>query len=311
MCGIYFSTSRKDFAHVESKLNIIESRGPDNADYLEDDAYVIGHRRLAILDVSSLGHQPFSCSRYILSFNGEIYNYQELRLKYLPNHNIVSNSDTEVLFVLLKELGSSILKELDGMFAFVFLDKDTGDILAARDRFGQKPLVYMYSELGIEIASTVDQIAVNKRLTLNKSACLDVIFSKRVRGCKTVYNEVLKVAPGSLIDGNLFTNELEVKSWYSLEIKKSNNNQIKEFLKAAVKKRLLSDVPIGSFLSGGVDSSLISALAYEESESIKGLELALRTSCMTNHDTSKKFQIRLEWKRILSIYQAVIMTIHQ
>lgn len=302
MCGIYFSSRADDFRYVQKKLDVIESRGPDNVAHMRHSNFVIGHRRLAILDTSSLADQPFESHAYSLTYNGEIYNFLALRKKYLAEVEFVSDSDTEVLFHLLCRNGEQILNELEGMFAFVFINNESGEIIAARDRFGQKPLVYFKDEYGVELASTALQIGCNKRLELDQEACRDVIFSKRVRGNKTIYENILKVPPGGLLKGNIASNDLVAETWYKCDFQNDMSVDIIEYLKKSISKRLVSDVPVGAYLSGGVDSSIVSALAYEQSKDICGFGIGFTNEVYdeSKHilEVSKKIGLSTEVRKI-------------
>ena len=265
MCGIYFSNRYSDRDFVKAKMELVKYRGPDNITISSYDQFVAGHARLSIQDLSSISNQPFEDQEFTLVYNGEIYNSEYLKSAYLEGVKMETSGDTEILFRLLCKYGSDCLPWLEGMFAFVFIDKANESVMIARDRFGQKPLSYYIDNEGIEVASLVSQISLNNTLNLDIDSCRDVVFSKRIRGGKSIFKEVKKVFPGSYVRLDLNdTSTFEEIEWFNLigEARTYHSSEkIEDLIESAVQKRLISDVPIGTFLSGGVDSSLVTALA--------------------------------------------------
>ena len=251
----------------------IKHRGPDSSGTASDKNYYLAHTRLAILDLSSSGNQPMSCSsnEFTIIFNGEIYNHLELRKDYLSEVKFKSSSDTETLLYGLINYGEEFIKNLNGIFAFCFLNNKNGDFLVVRDHFGVKPLYYSKSAnlfFSSEIKAFCKEI---NPLSLNDHAIKKYINFLWSPGEDTCFNEIKKLLPGHYIKGNI--HEVEkcyTTKYYELKFNpeyfqnKSENELIdllEEKLKSAVKRQLLSDVPVGFFLSGGLDSSILVAIA--------------------------------------------------
>lgn len=275
MCGIlgYFGPNGLNFRDLID-LEKLAHRGPDFSSYFSSDKFYLGHTRLSILDLSEYGNQPmFSLdNNFVIIFNGEIYNHLELREKYLLDIKFNSTGDTETLLYGLIKYGEEFIHNLNGIFSFAFCNLITGDFLIARDYFGVKPLYYYSDENGICFSSEIKAII---NYLPNKTICkeglknyLNFLWSP---GELTPIDEVKKLIPGSLIFGNfLKTNTVNVKFFYKLKFndklipyKKEIEwiNLLENKLVAAVRRQVLSDVPFGFFLSGGLDSSIIVAIA--------------------------------------------------
>lgn len=271
MCGI---TGFKKFSYqgdLSESLNRataqLRQRGPDHLATYLDKSVGLGHTRLSIIDTSSKAHQPMTdpSGRYTLVFNGEIYNYRELREGI--KENFISTSDTEVLLYLLMNEGEDCLKKLNGFFAFAFYDNRTEELLLARDRMGIKPLHYYQSDaffafgsemkalLSYPIPRTIDQIGLYWYLRLTY---LPRDLSM-IQGIK-------KLLPGHYM--KVKNNEMTIQAFWSLTPTDSftgNYSEAKKqtihVMEQAVERRMVADVPLGSFLSGGTDSSVVASLA--------------------------------------------------
>lgn len=260
--------------HVTQATQALSSRGPDFQDIYLDEVVGLGHRRLSIIDTSAAGNQPMwdSSHRYGLVFNGEIFNYLELRTELQAQGvSFQSESDSEVLLQLLILLGEAALPKLNGFFAFCFYDNQRGTMLLARDRYGIKPLLYCFDEDKFIFASemkSILQYGVDKSID---KASLQLYFQLNyIPAPHTIFNSVKKVMPGTLL--KIKNQQLESKVWYNLPAPNQQattntssyqeaSDKFLDLLDDAVKRRLISDVPIGCFLSGGLDSSVIAALA--------------------------------------------------
>ncbi|MEI8024966.1 MAG: asparagine synthase (glutamine-hydrolyzing) [Pseudomonadota bacterium] len=276
MCG-FFATNYK-VQDVNKLLEACSYRGPDSSSHLLLDGIVFGFNRLAIIDLNERANQPFwsSCGRYVLLFNGEIYNCAELKghLK-LPEESYTTSSDTEVLMNYLIKFGLEGAEKLNGMFAFVFYDKETKNIIVARDRFGVKPLFYSVDgdkflfTSDPKIAHLVTDLKPNLPLVQNYVAYrfLPTKFN--------LFSNLVSLHPGTALlktkisqfKTHCWTDlgqNLEKKDYSSTTIEKST-----EFVERLLKNSLISqmnaDVPVGFFLSGGLDSSLLVAIAAKES----------------------------------------------
>jgi asparagine synthase (glutamine-hydrolysing) len=278
MCGIagIFSLdgSIVETQSLHRMTEVISHRGPDgDGHWISPDARVgLGHRRLAILDLSERGAQPMHyLGRYTVTLNGEIYNYLELREELaIKGHTFVSDSDTEVLLAAYCEYGISVLDRLDGMFAFAIWDEEARTLFCARDRFGEKPFFYHYVPGKIfAFASEVKGLfawgaprKINNRMLFNYLA-YDVVENPRAKS-ETFFEGIskLEAAHYILIDGSgKFTKrrywavpEINVDHQISFE---SACERFRELLEESVKRRLRSDVPVGTSLSGGLDSSSV------------------------------------------------------
>lgn len=237
-----------------------------------DDTMLLGSRRLSIMDTSDAGLQPMSTENNELQivFNGEIYNYLELREK-LDGYNWRSDSDTEVLLRLYDEYGKDCLNKLRGMFAFAIWDQRRQELFLARDRLGQKPLFYRNSKDGFRFASTVGAILSDETITprSDHQAIRSYLTYQYVPAPKTGFQTIRQLEPGTSmtvnVDGSVSTN-----SYWSLSYNNKLEHdpsivatQLREKLREAVKLRMRSDVPLGVFLSGGIDSSVVTYLLAE------------------------------------------------
>ncbi|MGF1747119.1 asparagine synthase (glutamine-hydrolyzing) [Vibrio cionasavignyae] len=285
MCGIAgfynhhlnIETSKKQ---LRSMLDAIIHRGPDSFGTWYKDGLHLGHRRLAIHDLSQAGHQPMTSSsgRYHIVFNGEIYNFEDLR-DQLPPQGWGGSSDTEVMLAAFDEWGIvNSLKKFNGMFAFAVWDEKEQELTLARDRFGEKPLYYFINSGYFGFSSELSSIESLDGISLNidRDAVARQLETSYIPAPLTIYQEVKKLPPGSLIsfkDKKLS----EIKSYWSLSdtIVGAKNNQftnendaidhLESVIRDAVKLRMASDVPLGAFLSGGVDSSLIVSVMQSQS----------------------------------------------
>jgi len=277
MCGIYGTTLPYTEEQVRKKLERTQFRGPDQQGVTtfknEKDTCVFGHNRLSILDLDSRSNQPFTYLNQVhLVFNGEIYNFLELReVLTKKGYSFSTTSDTEVICAAYLEYGNDCVQHFNGMFAFVIYDLKKRLLFGAKDRLGQKPFYYYLNNQGFEFASQISSIQMfNDGLSVNKKTIQSYLIWNTVPHPDSIFNEVKK-----LRDGHAFTYDLQTKNfkdWSYWDIVfpiapsfRGNFEQAKlnleDLLTDAVKKRMIADVPLGVFLSGGVDSSLIAALA--------------------------------------------------
>jgi asparagine synthase (glutamine-hydrolysing) len=245
-------------------------RGPDAMNFFEEERLALGHRRLSIIDLSTAADQPFidPSGRYVMVFNGEIYNYREVKL-LLPDHPFHTTSDTEVLLAAYLTWGEDFLERMRGMFALAIWDRQEKTLFLARDRMGVKPLYYYNNGNCLVFASEIRAILASGLVAkrLNQAALLEYFSFQSVTG------------PDSLIEG---IRELEAGSWRKLsgnktaakrywDVTRTSLNfdfadktgvktRVNELMLQSVKRRLVSDVPVGAFLSGGIDSSAVVGL---------------------------------------------------
>lgn len=273
MCGIIGLISKDSKNKIVECNNLIAHRGPDDNGYLYHDNLSLAHRRLSIQDLSVNGHQPMISldDNYAIIFNGEIYNHWDIRKKLENKYNFKSNSDTETLLYGFIEYGKEILNQLNGIFAFAILDKKKNELFIARDQFGVKPLYYYCDNNQFWFSSEIKSI-LNTEFdqTISNEALVNYLTFLYSPADKTPFEKVLKLLPGHYITLNIndFQN-FKIEQYYEIpfdnqRIEKSESDLIEELeslLINAVQRQMLSDVPVGFFLSGGLDSSCIVAIA--------------------------------------------------
>lgn len=256
MCGLLFVSnskySEKDFL---SALKTMAHRGPNNLEHRLIKRHFLGHVRLSILDLDKRSNQPFSIGDFTLIYNGEIYNYKEL----IKEHNLetTTSSDTEVLLRLYIKYGKNCLDFLNGMFAFVVVNNKTGEFFAARDRLGVKPLYYREINGSVIIASEIASILELEPSKLDEFGLRQYRKLRMTIKGHTTYEQVKFFPPGCYFDGASFTRYWDL----NCERKKApTDDELEHLIVDAVEIRKRSDVPVGSYLSGGLDSTILSAL---------------------------------------------------
>jgi asparagine synthase (glutamine-hydrolysing) len=254
MCGILY-IEHNNFNKNDSfrALNSMNHRGPDNQSSVSVDDKFFGHARLSIIDLDNRSNQPFQFLNYTIIFNGEIYNYKELiKLHSLQVH---TSSDTEVLLKMYIKYGRRCLQYLNGMFTFVIYNSRTNSIFVARDRLGIKPLYYRFINNKIIIASEINAILSLKNDELSSFGLRQYKKLRMTIKRHTVYKNIKQFPPGHYFDGATF------QRYWDLEIFKSpppKDDELEYLIKDAVNIRKRADVPVGSYLSGGLDSTIIS-----------------------------------------------------
>lgn len=282
MCGIlaaFGSLGKIKDEEFDRALTSITHRGPNDFGIEKFDAAILGFRRLSIIDLSENGHQPMSdtTQRHWIIFNGEIYNYREIR-NLLEREGFIfkSNSDTEAILYGYIKWGHKILDLLDGMFSFVVYDNVSKQVFAARDRMGKKPLLYYKKDDLILFFSELKQI--NQFSFFDKEINEDSISLYLTYGAipapLTIFKNVSQVEPGHFATITNY-DVLQTKYW-APQIQINNKQAYAEAVEnthdlvvASIKKRLISDVPLGAFLSGGIDSSIITAVMAQHSADVK------------------------------------------
>jgi asparagine synthase (glutamine-hydrolysing) len=297
MCGIAAIISHQGNVNVEdlkSLANTFHHRGPDSEGYWTNEKRTIGlaHKRLSIIDLTEKGSQPFHyLDRYSMVFNGEIYNYIELR-EVLISKGIVFNtdSDTEVLIALYHTYGSECLQRLDGMFSFVIYDSLKNEIFGARDRFGEKPFFYAEFDNKLVIASEIKAIhkagfkkALNDEVVYRFITTINQHYGGE-NNDDTIFEGVKKLKRGHTFYYSLENKIVKTKQYWDIDLSKidyniSTNDALEKFnhlFKASISRRLRSDVKVGISLSGGLDSSCIASAIhhYKLSKDISSFSVA-------------------------------------
>ncbi len=257
---------------VLSKLKSIQYRGPDYTGVSKVENVTLGHLRLSILDLDPRSNQPMVYENLHLIFNGEIYNYKEIRDELiLLGYKFKTESDTEVLLLGFKEWKSEVLHKLNGMFSFCIYDIESKKIFSARDRLGVKPFYYYWKNGDFEICSQLRPLI--KGRSINKEAISIYLDCRYVPSPYSMIEDVKKLPPGCYMIFDLETNQLSISEYWNLKEEKIEKityqeakKEVHNLLINSVKIRLQSDVPIGSFLSGGIDSALVSCIASKISD---------------------------------------------
>lgn len=279
MCGICGFTGETvdhiGIQNLKNMLNIMQHRGPDNEGLFYSNKAALGMRRLSIIDPEN-GNQPIHNEDKSIwtVFNGEIYNYRALKDSLrLKGHKFYTNTDTEVIVHLYEEYGENFVTKLSGVFAIALYDSSKDTLILVRDRLGVKPLYYSLSKNVLIFASEIKSIITNKAINkeLNNSIIGSYLSYRYIPGEQTFINNVYKLMPGHYL---VFSkNKLTLKQFWNMDFassftggsEKYYKDNIYSLLNSAVKDRLISDVPLGILLSGGLDSSIVLALASRHS----------------------------------------------
>lgn len=286
MCGIvgiidYNQTSSNSI--LQNMTDTLESRGPDDAGYkfIEDEKYQLGfgHRRLSIMDLSSHGHQPMSYEYLTIIYNGEVYNFKEIRQELQEDNYIFdSNSDTEVILKAFHRWGIKSIDKFRGMFSFSIYDKINSKIYIVRDRAGVKPLYYYYKNglllYGSELKAFYKHPDFKK--VIDKNALSLYLQFGYIQAPFSIFENTHKLEPANYIEYDLIQDNFEIKPYWNvldsyLDEKSTLKydeavNELEEILVDSFSLRMISDVPIGTFLSGGIDSSLVTAILQKNSK---------------------------------------------
>ncbi len=279
MCGIVGYLELKDnVVHpkvLKSAVSKMTSRGPNSSGTFVYGNCGLGHTRLSIIDLSQEGNQPMldHTGRYVIAYNGEVYNYKEIKKK-LEGKGVVfaSATDTEVVLNAYIQFGESCLNDLNGFFAFAIYDKHSGDVFLARDKSGIKPLYWYQDEEKIIFASEIKAIVefgIDK--AIDEISLYEYLQRNYITAPNSIFEKIKKISPGYYM--KICKEGIATNAFYEHKTSSRNNilndydsakKQLRELLKVSVSDRLMSDVPLGAFLSGGVDSSIISGLAVQE-----------------------------------------------
>lgn len=281
MCGIcgYISKTKISYDEIQSMNDTLYHRGPNDSGIWEYDAQGqsvgIAQRRLSIMDLSALGHQPMETAdgRYVISYNGEVYNFKEIRKNLeAEGSSFESECDTEVILKAYVKYQEKCFEKFNGMFAIAIYDKDSHKLVMARDRIGKKPLYYFYKSGTLIFGSELKPLMACSIFEKEIDTCrLGQFFcNKYIPSPYTIFKDTYKVEPGTYVvyekdiitchrfwDLKQIFNSCTKRDLSIVDEKKSLN----ELVVDSVKKRLVADVPVGTFLSGGIDSTLVSAVA--------------------------------------------------
>ena len=272
MCGftgIVNLNKLSDKEFLERKLQkahvYIKSRGPDERGLWHDQNSYFLHSRLKIIDLNRTSSQPMVLGDHVITYNGEIYNFKELKKILISNgFSFKSSGDTEVLLNAWKCWGPDVLEKLDGMFAFSIWDRKKRILYLARDRFGKKPLVFSFLEETLAFSSDIRSLReIAYEGEIDKLAVRSLFRFRFIHEPLTIYKNFKKLPAGCFL--RFCSEGIKIKKWFNLDSKiihqnkKTYKKKILDLTTKAVEKRLISDVPLGVFLSGGIDSGVISA----------------------------------------------------
>ncbi|WCO03097.1 asparagine synthase (glutamine-hydrolyzing) [Psychroserpens ponticola] len=281
MCGIYGTTIKYEEHQVQDKLKRTAFRGPDKMGWQfykkEEKTITFGHNRLSIIDLDPRSDQPFTYYDHIhIVFNGEIYNFRILKKELTEKgYSFNTTSDTEVLCAAYLEYGEKCVDHLNGMFAFVIYDEKKQELFGARDRLGQKPFYYYHNGLDFEFSSQLSSIQMfNDNLSVSQKSIGYYLAWGNVPEPYSIFNEIKKLPAGHRFTYNIKTGDFNNSCYWDIDYQGKTKftgtyndakNELSDILDDAVSSRLFADVPVGVFLSGGVDSSLVAAVASKSS----------------------------------------------
>lgn len=285
MCGLtgiiaFTEEGKKHLTNIGAATNTLNKRGPDAEGFYRNGNIALGHRRLSIIDTSDSAAQPFTdlSGRFTIVFNGEIFNYKELR-KNLESKGIQfkSKSDTEVLLYLFISEKEKCLSLLDGEFAFAIYDTHSNELFIARDRFGIKPLYYYLDKDALIFGSEMKAlIAAGIPKKIDTASLEMYLHLNYIPAPYSIFEDVFKLDAGTFLFVSK-NGELKKTAYYSLpELKEKKyitdyekaQKKLAELLEHAVQQRMIADVPLGTFLSGGIDSSIITAIASKHTKNL-------------------------------------------
>ncbi len=279
MCGIagYFQTSSQlNTGHINRMTSIQKHRGPDASGHFDHPRCGLGHRRLSILDLSEAANQPFYSTdgRYVIAYNGEVYNFKEIAAELEVNWR--TTSDTEVILEAFIKWGTSFIQRMNGMFAVAIFDTLEEKLFVCRDRMGIKPIFYYRDEQTFIFSSELKGLLALRpdiKLSLNRQAVEEYLHLGYVPEPLSLCKEVSKFPAGNY--AIISSAGMELKAYWEMadkilpETEKDEvraKEQLKQLVNSAVRYRMISDVPFGTFLSGGIDSSLVTAVAQYNSD---------------------------------------------
>lgn len=312
MCGIVgvFNLNGEPFAlnNLKQMAETIAHRGPDGDGYFIDNQIGLAHKRLAILDVSPKGAQPMTSKdgNWVITFNGCIYNYLELKQELkAKGHEFVSTTDTEVIVEGLAEYGPSFFERLNGMFAVGAWCKNEQTLYLSRDRYGIKPLYYWFTGKTIVFASEIKAIIAHPSFSVqvNIPALNEYFTFQNMLSFRTLFEGVIMLPPANTVSINSKSTGVKHKSWWDYNFSAPDNTitfdeaklETERLFRNAVARQMISDVPVGSYLSGGMDSGSITALASKHVNRLAtftcGFDMSEVTGVEANYDERRDAEL--------------------
>jgi len=282
MCGIcgYISKEKYDDEVIVKMTKTLNHRGPDDegtVSYTADEQVCLGHSRLSILDLTSAGHQPMTYKDLTIAYNGEVYNFQEIREELAAlGHDFVSGTDTEVILHAFKQWGLRCVDKFVGMFAFAIYDKSAGKVYLCRDRAGVKPLFYYCADgifiFGSELKALMAHPRFKKEIDLSSLASMFALLYIPLDKC--IFKDANKLEAGCWLEYDIAKSTVNISKYWDIsdfyalpkyDISYAEaKEELREIMKSAFNYRMVADVPVGVFLSGGYDSTLLAAILTKE-----------------------------------------------
>ncbi len=302
MCGIaaivsFTEKGKGRIDRIASCGNLLKHRGPDHQQFVKEEHFAMAHARLSIIDLSEQSNQPFTShdKRFTIVYNGELFNYKELREELKQKgHVFHTDGDVEVLINLYKESGKEGLQKINGFFAFVLYDREKNTFFAARDRYGVKPFYYYTDEHYFACSSemrTLQHMCESKEI--DRAALFTYLQLTYVPESSSMLKGIEKLQPGACIV--IEKSGIKKEKYYTLSLPslyqkvKDPNKTFFHLLESAVEARMVSDVPVASFLSGGIDSSVITALASKQNKDLQTFSVGFKGN--SHFDESKYAEI--------------------
>ncbi len=321
MCGIFGCIGTLNAEQKQNVTNALKHRGPDGQYFKEIEGLTFFHARLSVIDVAG-GNQPFETDRIVMVFNGEIYNYKELMQKY--HLQMRTASDTEVIVQLFQKMGTACFQELDGMFALALYDKLEKKLFLVRDRVGKKPLYFSQKDgfvFGSEYQSIINCF---QGFQIDEEHVNWHLQKGFVAGENTVYKDILEVLPGYIYCYNSYNKSIQKEQYWNFEtyfdvpkIKDKNEAllQLDSLFENAVRKRMLSsDFEVGAFLSGGIDSSLVCALAVKTNPNLKtftvkskdGFDESATAALIAKQLKTEHYELYIDYDSLANDYEKIV-----
>jgi asparagine synthase (glutamine-hydrolysing) len=312
MCGIVgvFNLNGEPFAlqNLKQMAEAISHRGPDGDGYYLKDNIALAHKRLAILDTSARGAQPMSSKNgeWIIVFNGCIYNFLELKQELMSKgHEFVSTTDTEVISEGLAAYGPSFFERLNGMFAVGAWNTQTSTLYLSRDRYGVKPLYYWFNGKSIVFASEIKAILKHPKysVSINTSALNEYFTFQNMFTYQTLFKDIFMLPPANTVKLDSTSSSVKHFSWWDFDFTRPDESmsfedavsETNRLFKQAVTRQMISDVPVGSYLSGGMDSGSITAIASNHVNRLStftcGFDMSEVTGVESNYDERRDAEL--------------------
>ena len=321
MCGIAGIYSLTEKIHSQKVLvkmaKAIEHRGPDGEGFYQHKNVSLAHKRLSIIDVSDKGAQPMISGQgnWVISFNGCIYNFPELKDELIgKGHIFISNSDTEVIVEGLEEEGTSFFERLNGMFAIAAYHVPSNRMFLSRDRFWVKPLYYWFDGSQIVFASEIKAILAHPdyKVDIDYDALNEYFTFQNLFSYQSIFKGIVLLPPANTVELNSKSRDVKHASWWDYDFSdpidsmtfEEAKEETKRLFECAVKKQMIADVPVGSYLSGGMDSGSITAIASKQVD-----ELATFT-CGFDMSTVSGFEANYDERRAAELMASIFGTEH-